>query len=66
MTQRYREVAFISDFKDLIVAFGFIVHDALGEAEAEMARLVQGAVLDAVMSDDVDCFVFGAALVVRK
>jgi Holliday junction resolvase YEN1 len=66
VTQMYREVAFISDLKNLIVAFGFVVYDALGEAEAEMARMVRENLLDAVMSDDVDCFVFGATLVIRK
>jgi Holliday junction resolvase YEN1 len=66
VVQKYRENSFVKDLKDLITAFGFVVHDALGEAEAEMAKMVQRGILDAVMSDDVDCFVFGATLVIRK
>ncbi|UZJ52473.1 hypothetical protein CBS101457_001793 [Exobasidium rhododendri] len=64
--QSYREAHFIGDLKNLINAFGFIVFEAVGEAEAEMARMNQKGLLDAVLSDDVDCFVFGARCVVRN
>lgn len=62
----YREAAFVTPLRDLIAAFGFVCFEAAGEAEAEMASMNRAGLLDAVMSDDVDCFVFGAALVIRK
>jgi Holliday junction resolvase YEN1 len=64
--QTYREAPLIQDLKDLITAFGFIAYEALGEAEAEMARMNKKGLLDAILSDDVDCFIFGANTVVRK
>ena len=39
---------------------------AEGEAEAELAYLNRIGVLDAVMTDDVDAFLFGATTVLRK
>ena len=39
---------------------------APGEAEAELAYLNRIGVIDAVLSDDVDTFLFGATMVVRK
>ena len=39
---------------------------APGEAEAELAYLNRIGVIDAVLSDDVDTFVFGAHTVIRK
>lgn len=66
LTQTYREGTFVSELKTLIVAFGFVVHEAIGEAEAELARLNHKRAIDAIMSDDVDCFIFGATLVIRK
>ena len=39
---------------------------APGEAEAELAFLNRAGLIDAVISDDVDTFVFGATMVVRK
>lgn len=39
---------------------------APGEAEAELAYLNRIGVIDAVLSDDVDTFLFGAKMVVRK
>lgn len=39
---------------------------APGEAEAELAFLNQIGVIDAVLSDDVDTFVFGGTMVIRK
>lgn len=64
--RNYKESSIVEDLKSLIVAFGFVVHDALGEAEAELASLNTRGALNAVMSDDVDSFVFGAKIVVRK
>jgi Holliday junction resolvase YEN1 len=39
---------------------------APGEAEAELAFLNRTGVIDAVLSDDVDTFVFGGTMVIRK
>lgn len=39
---------------------------APGEAEAELAYLNSMGIIDAVLSDDVDNFVFGAKMVIRK
>ena len=39
---------------------------AAGEAEAELAQLNRYASLDAVMTDDVDAFLFGAQTVIKK
>jgi len=59
-------------------AFGFCSFDAFlaqsmswhlkapGEAEAELAHLNNTGVIDAILSDDVDNFLFGAKMVIRK
>lgn len=52
--------------KELASAFGFALVFARGEAEAELARLNAQGTLDAIMTDDVDAFIFGARVVVRK
>lgn len=38
---------------------------APGEAEAELARLSDEGFIDAVMTEDVDAFAFGAKVVIR-
>lgn len=45
-----------------------IIYDvqAPGEAEAELAYLNRIGIIDAVLSDDVDNFLFGATMVIRK
>jgi Holliday junction resolvase YEN1 len=42
------------------------VFQAPGEAEAELAYLNSTGVIDAILSDDVDNFLFGARVVIRK
>ena len=39
---------------------------APGEAEAELAYLNRVGILDAVLTDDVDAFLFGAVTIIRK
>jgi hypothetical protein len=72
----------VDGLKRLIVAFGFewrtvslLLHflialtgyiQAPGEAEAELAYLNRAGVIDAIISDDVDNFLFGASVVIRK
>ena len=52
--------------KNIIDAFGFEWRVAPGEAEAELAYLNRVSIVDAVLSDDVDNFLFGATMVIRK
>jgi Holliday junction resolvase YEN1 len=52
--------------KRLIRLFGFTVHDAPGEAEAECALLQQKGVVDAVLSEDVDTIMFGCGKTMRS
>ncbi|KAI0485803.1 hypothetical protein F4859DRAFT_396100 [Xylaria cf. heliscus] len=52
--------------KRLIRLFGFIVHDAPGEAEAECALLQQSGIVDAVLSEDVDTIMFGCTRTLRN
>jgi Holliday junction resolvase YEN1 len=52
--------------KRLIRLFGFTLHDAPGEAEAECALLQQKGVVDAVLSEDVDTIMFGCGKTMRS
>lgn len=52
--------------KRLIRLFGFLAHDAPGEAEAECALLQQKGVVDAVLSEDVDTIMFGCTKTLRN
>jgi hypothetical protein len=49
----------------LVEMFGWSVIRAGGEAEAECAYLESMGVVDAVMTDDSDAFIFGAQTVIR-
>lgn len=52
--------------KRLIRFFGFQVHDAPGEAEAECALLQRSGIVDAVLSEDVDTIMFGCTRTLRN
>lgn len=52
--------------KRLIRLFGFPVHQAPGEAEAECAFLQQLGIVDAVLSEDVDTIMFGCSRTFRN
>lgn len=52
--------------KRLIRLFGFLAHDAPGEAEAECALLQQNGIVDAVLSEDVDTIMFGCTRTLRN
>ncbi|RXW17739.1 hypothetical protein EST38_g8119 [Candolleomyces aberdarensis] len=56
----------IPSMKQIIEAFGFEHRTAPGEAEAELAYLNSIGVIDGVLSDDVDNFLFGATTVIRN
>ncbi|GAW08489.1 PIN domain-like partial [Lentinula edodes] len=50
----------------IIKAFGFEYRMAPGEAEAELAFLNRTGIIDGILSDDVDNFLFGAHTVIRN
>lgn len=52
--------------KRLIRLFGFAIHDAPGEAEAECALLQREGVVEAVLSEDVDTIMFGCGRTLRN
>ncbi|KAK6086785.1 Flap structure-specific endonuclease [Seiridium cupressi] len=52
--------------KRLVRLFGFQVHDAPGEAEAECALLQLNGIVDAVLSEDVDTIMFGCTKTMRN
>lgn len=52
--------------KQLLRLFGFPIHMAPGEAEAECAYLQQEGIVDAVLSEDVDTLMFGCGLTLRN
>ncbi|KAF5314408.1 hypothetical protein D9619_011818 [Psilocybe cf. subviscida] len=56
----------IPGMKQIVEAFGFEWRTAPGEAEAELAYLNSIGVIDGVLSDDVDNFLFGAVTVIRN
>ncbi|KAL5115892.1 hypothetical protein ACEQ8H_006208 [Pleosporales sp. CAS-2024a] len=61
-------VASIPEFlaKQLLKQFGYPVHLAPGEAEAECALLQREGIVDAVLSEDVDTLMFGSRLTIRN
>ncbi|KAK4458684.1 hypothetical protein QBC42DRAFT_340870 [Cladorrhinum samala] len=52
--------------KRMIRLFGFAIHDAPGEAEAECALLQKMGVVDAVLSEDVDTIMFGCGMTLKN
>ncbi|KAF7291087.1 hypothetical protein MKEN_01490600 [Mycena kentingensis (nom. inval.)] len=55
----------LKNVKQLIRAFGYYVHNAPGEAEAELAYLNKSANIDAIITTDSDAFVFGGICVLQ-
>ncbi|KAF7324057.1 Flap endonuclease GEN 1 [Mycena kentingensis (nom. inval.)] len=55
----------LKNVKQLIKAFGYYVHDAPGEAEAELAYLNKKGNIDAIITTDSDVFVFGGLCVLQ-
>lgn len=58
--------ALINGMKAIVEAFGFEWRMAPGEAEAELAYLNRIGLIDGVLSDDSDNFLFGALTVIRN
>lgn len=52
--------------KTLIGLFGFPVHNAPGEGEAECALLQKQGIVDAVMTEDADAIMFGSTCTIRN
>ncbi|KAG6919720.1 hypothetical protein DXG01_001554 [Tephrocybe rancida] len=52
--------------KDLIRAFGFHLHQAPGEADAELAKLNELGFIDAILTEDSDTLVFGGQCILRS
>ncbi|KAF1833769.1 hypothetical protein BDW02DRAFT_551966 [Decorospora gaudefroyi] len=61
-------VASIPEFlaKQLLKQFGYPIHLAPGEAEAECALLQREGIVDAVLSEDVDTLMFGSRITIRN
>ncbi|KIJ96170.1 hypothetical protein K443DRAFT_124563 [Laccaria amethystina LaAM-08-1] len=53
-------------FQEFARAFGFSVHIAPGEAEAELALLNKLGIINIVVTDDSDALVFGATCILRN
>ncbi|KAL1745329.1 hypothetical protein HDZ31DRAFT_36664 [Schizophyllum fasciatum] len=58
--------ALINGMKAIVEAFGYEWRMAPGEAEAELAYLNRIGLIDGVLSDDSDNFLFGALTVIRN
>ncbi|KAF8230402.1 hypothetical protein L208DRAFT_1282083, partial [Tricholoma matsutake] len=56
----------LSYIKFLITAFGFYIHEAPGEAKAELAMLNQLRIINVIITNDSDAFVFGSKCVIRS
>ncbi|PBK62996.1 PIN domain-like protein [Armillaria solidipes] len=56
----------VTAVKAVVEAFGFEWRTAPGEAEAELAYLNEAGIIDAILTDDVDTFIFGAHTVIRN
>ncbi|KAJ3218630.1 hypothetical protein HDU67_004683 [Dinochytrium kinnereticum] len=54
------------EIRKLAHIFKFAILDAETEAEAECARLNSLGIVDAILSNDVDCFLFGGQLVLKS
>lgn len=61
-------VATVPEFlaKQLLKQFGFPLHVAPGEAEAECALLQREGIVDAVLSEDVDTIMFGSGITMKS
>ncbi|KAJ7755955.1 PIN domain-like protein, partial [Mycena metata] len=51
--------------KRMITNFGYYFYDAPGEAEAELGQLNERGLIDGIITEDSDAFLFGGRLVIR-
>ncbi|KAJ7184123.1 PIN domain-like protein, partial [Mycena filopes] len=61
----HRPAGFTDPLKTMITHFGYYSYDAPGEAEAELGQLNERGLIDGIITEDSDAFLFGARLVVR-
>ncbi|KAJ8522743.1 hypothetical protein ONZ45_g755 [Pleurotus djamor] len=54
------------DFKVMLGLMGIEWREAAGEAEAELAQLNRANIIDAILTDDVDAFLFGARTLIKN
>ncbi|RDB17732.1 DNA repair protein complementing XP-G cells [Hypsizygus marmoreus] len=52
--------------EELVNGFGFFIHQAPGEADAELAKLNSAGMIDAIITDDSDVLVFGGQSVICR
>ncbi|KAI3614854.1 hypothetical protein WG66_003354 [Moniliophthora roreri] len=57
-------ITFYDQVKILVQAFGFQIHQAPGEAEAELAQMNIQGLVDCVLTDDSNAFVFGTLFLI--
>ncbi|KAL1659739.1 PIN domain-like protein [Schizophyllum commune] len=55
----------LDHYKKLIRLFGFDIVEAAGEADADLGRMSRYGLINGVLSDDPDVFLFGAKTVIR-
>jgi holliday junction resolvase YEN1 len=53
-------------FQKITIGTDYDTRQAPGEAEAELALMNSLGIIDAVITDDSDIFLFGAVTVIRK
>jgi flap endonuclease-1 len=56
----------IAESKELLTALGIPVIQAPSEGEAQAARMVRAGDCDYVASQDIDCLIYGAPLIIRN
>ncbi|KAJ7037153.1 PIN domain-like protein [Mycena alexandri] len=61
----HRSTPLVEHLKTMITSFGFYFYEAPGEAEAELAHLNANGIIDGILTEDSDAFIFGARCVIR-
>ncbi|GJJ10639.1 hypothetical protein Clacol_004866 [Clathrus columnatus] len=64
--ERTNECYYLNGIRGIVSSFGFELLTAPGEAEATLAQLNSAGIINAILSDDVDCFLFGTKTVLRS
>ncbi|GJJ09170.1 hypothetical protein Clacol_003392 [Clathrus columnatus] len=64
--KKFSENNYLNGIQAIIDSFGFESLTAPGEAEAALAQFSMTGKIDAILSDDIDCFLFRARTVLRS